>query len=365
MKILFDYQTFHTQRFGGISRYFYEIGCRMKGVQPTFAIPFTMNQYIRHSRMATHVNIPKRPFKILEGVFRLINRRWAAHKIKQGHFDLFHPTYYNPYFLNLLGKKKFVLTIHDMTHERYPQYFSPNDPTPAYKRQLAERATRIIAISECTKRDIMLYLHVPEEKIDVIYHGLSPKPLAEGKPEGLPDEYILYVGERRGYKNFELLLEAFVQVHERYPNMHLVLTGRPISKHEHELFMQKGLQESILVMNDISDLVLAQLYRHARLFVYPSLYEGFGIPILEAFAQKCPVVASRASCFPEVAGDAAAYFSPQSAQELAEAILHTLSDAAYRNQLVERGCKRLKLFTWEETARKTEETYRKALKADQ
>ena len=147
MKILFDYQTFHTQRFGGISRYFYEIGCRMKGVQPTFAIPFTMNQYIRHSRMANHVNIPKRLFKILEGVFRLINRRWAAHKIKQGDFDLFHPTYYNPYFLNLLGKKKFVLTIHDMTHERYPQYFSPNDPTPAYKRQLAERATRIIAIS--------------------------------------------------------------------------------------------------------------------------------------------------------------------------------------------------------------------------
>ena len=111
--------------------------------------------------------------------------------------------------------------------------------------------------------------------------------------------------------------------------------------------------------------MLAQLYRHARLFVYPSLYEGFGIPILEAFAQKCPVVASRASCFPEVAGDAAAYFSPQSAQELAEAILHTLSDAAYRNLLVERGCERLKLFTWEETARKTEETYRKALKADQ
>ena len=211
----------------------------------------------------------------------------------------------------------------------------------------------------------MLYLHVPEEKIDVIYHGLSPKPLAEGKPEGLPDEYILYVGERRGYKNFELLLEAFCQVHEHYPNMHLVLTGRPISKHEHELFVQKGLQESILVMNDISDLVLAQLYRHARLFVYPSLYEGFGIPILEAFAQKCPVVASRASCFPEVAGDAAAYFSPDSAKELTEADLRSLADAAYRNQLVERGCERLKLFIWEETARKTEETYRKALKADQ
>ncbi len=363
-RVLFDYQTFHIQRFGGISRYFCEIIARMGGVKSKVAIGFSMNKYLSSLPDVRFTSVPKRPFKILEGVFRTLNRRKSLKALKRGDYDIFHPTYYDPYFLPALVGKPFVLTIHDMTHERYPQFFSPKDPTPVHKRLLAEKATRIIAISECTKRDIIEFLGVDEEKIDVIYHGLTPSSPTECAGETtveLPDNYILYVGERRGYKNFDRTVEAFCKVIEKHPQLHLVFTGRPLSKSEQERFTALHIIDRVRVMSDISDATLALLYHRARLFVYPSLYEGFGIPILEAFSQRCPVVLSKASCFPEVAGSSAEYFSPESTEELCQAMLNVLDDEARRNELIESGLERLKHFTWDETARQTQDCYLKAL----
>ncbi len=361
IRVLYDYQAFHMQRFGGISRYFYELACNMRRVDAAIDIRFSMNQYIRGTQLVRYTPVPKRAFKIMEGVFRKINRSHSLHAIRRGDFDVFHPTYYHPYFLEGLGGKPFVLTIHDMTHERFPQYFAPNDPTPHYKRLLAARAARIIAISECTKRDVMELLHVPEERIDVIYHGLNAQPLSSEKPLGVPSQYVLYVGERRGYKNFGVVAEAFARLAGSNPELHLVLTGRPLSAEERELFIQKGIAGRVTVMSDVSDRRLASLYRNARLFVYPSLYEGFGVPILEAFAQRCPVVLSQASCFEEVAADAAVYFDPESADELEQVFSRLLSDSSLCHLLAARGAERLKGFAWEKTARETEQTYMKVL----
>ena len=169
------------------------------------------------------------------------------------------------------------------------------------------------------------------------------------------------MGDRRGYKNFELVVNGFARLTRDYPHLHLVLTGRPLSKSEKELLANYRTEQRVTVMSDISDTVLAQLYHNARLFVYPSLYEGFGIPILEAFAQQCPVVLSRASCFPEVAADAAEYFDATSADGLVSAMERVLTDDSHRHELTEKGTRRLSLFTWDETARRTEETYMKAL----
>lgn len=360
IKVLYDYQTFHAQRFGGISRYFCEIVRHAKHIEPQTAVRFSMNQYIKHAGIKGHTAVPMRPYKIMSGVFRDINRKASLKAISRGEYDIFHPTYYNPYFLDALHGKPFVLTIHDMTHERFPQYF-PGDPTPEYKKLLASKAARIIAISQCTKRDIMEYLGVAEEKIDVIYHGLDPQPLAEERPCGIPENYILYVGERRGYKDFGTMVEAFAMLVNEGTDLHLVLTGRPLKHDEKDLLARHGIDNRVTLMNDISDTTLAQLYRHARLFAYPSLYEGFGIPILEAFAQQCPVVLSRASCFPEVAADAAEYFAPGSAADMASAMKHVLNDDTHRHELTEKGTARLALFTWDETAQRTEMTYMKAL----
>lgn len=356
-KVLFDYQTFHIQRFGGISRYYSEIASRMKNATTDIAISYSMNQYLIGSGLTHYTPIPKRLFKIFEGVFRKLNRNASIKAIQKGNFDVFHPTYYDPYFLDTLNGKPFVLTIHDMTHERFPNMFSPNDKTTENKRILAEKASRIIAISECTKNDIIRYLGIDENKIDIIYHGITPQPIPLGKPQGLCSKYILYVGERRSYKNFDTTILAFEKINHLNPDIHLVLTGRPLSKGEERVFTEKGLTEYIHVYSDVSDIVLLQLYHNALLFVYPSLYEGFGIPILEAFSQDCPVVLSNASCFPEVAGNAAKYFNPLSADSMAEAMSELINNDAQRQELIERGRERLKLFTWDNTAKKTEAIY--------
>ncbi len=361
LTILFDYHAFHSQRFGGISRYYYEIISRMKDENVDVALLFSMNKYISHHDILRYVPVPKVVFKLFEGVFRKFNRHASEKKIRQAQFDIFHPTGYDPYFLNAIGDNPFVLTIHDMTHEMYPQYFSPADSTARNKRILAQKATRIIAISEYTKEKIVELLHIDPAKIDVIYHGIDKRPLGVGKVKGVPEKYILYVGERRRYKNFGLVAEAFAELSKAFPDYGLVLTGRKLSSSERHLFHTLGISDKVHVCSDISDEDLDRLYHNATMFVYPSLCEGFGIPILEAFAQDCPVVLSDASCFPEVGGDACEYFAPDSVDSLLHAMRRIIETDSYRNMLVEKGRERLKLFTWSETARKTEETYRKAI----
>jgi glycosyltransferase involved in cell wall biosynthesis len=359
--VLFDFYAFHNQRFGGVSRYFYEIISRMTMIDSDIALQFSMNKYISDHDVIDYTAVPKPIFKFLEGIFRKINKYIAVKKIRHSHFDIFHPTYYNPYFLRFIGDKPFVLTIHDMTHEMYPQFFSPLDPTALYKRKLAEKASRIIAISEFTKSKIVEILGIEEDKIDVIYHGLSRRPLGTGRPKGLPANYILYVGERRRYKNFNRVAEAFARLVNVFPDFRLVLTGRKLSVCEREMFRKLKIKDYVTVYSDIDDDVLDQLYHHARLFVYPSLCEGFGIPILEAFAQNCPVVLSRESCFPEIGGDACEYFDAFSADDLLRAMHRVIESPDYREMLIERGRRRLERFTWDSTAEKTEETYRKVM----
>lgn len=362
--VLYDYQAFHTQRFGGISRYFFELLTRMSGAKTVVSLKFSMNRYIDTYQGKSHISVPVRLFKIFGGMFRKMNRACSLSTIRKGNFDIFHPTYYDPYFLEALGNKPFVLTIHDMTHERFPQHFSEKDRTAVNKRLLAERAKRIIAISESTKKDILeFYPDLDESKIDVVYHGIGHTPIAEGRPRGLPEKYILYVGERRRYKNFENTAKAFSEVHKVHNDCYLVLTGRPVSETEASLFTSLGVSDYVKAYTDMSDEVLYQLYHHATLFVYPSLYEGFGIPILEAFSQDCPVVLSNASCFPEVAADAGEYFEPLDVSAQVKALLHVMDDDEYRQELIAKGRERVAKFTWDETARQTRLSYEAMLRS--
>lgn len=362
IRVMMDHQMFQKQRFGGISRYFYELASRMQGVDTQIALKYSVCQYLKKHDVAQFTAPPTLIYKWFKHNFKKANLRHVTPILERRDYDIFHPTYYDPYFLPLIGDRPFVLTIHDMTHERFPQYYA-GDPTPGLKRLLAEKAARIIAISENTKRDIVELLGVSEEKIDVIYHGLEPHkvPFTGCHKLGLPKQYILYVGERRNYKNFDLTLQAFSQIRHKYPDLKLILTGKHLSGSERRRLAELGISADVICKSDVSDLCLSQLYRHARFFVYPSLYEGFGIPILEAFAQDCPVVLANASCFPEVAGEAAAYFDPCSLEEFVEAMLSVLDSEERRQQLIAKGRERLPLFTWNTTASKTVETYRKVL----
>lgn len=358
--VIYDFQAFQMQRFGGISRYFCEIMRRIS-LPHDVAIRFTMNYYLTSWHLGRHVvPLPRFIYKHYAAKCERANYRLACRTLERERNYIFHPTYYDPYFLERIGSSPYVITVHDMIYERYPQLLPNAQEVIRQKRTTILRADRIIAISEQTKRDVVEILGVEPEKIDVIYHSTGLTPHSGRDRLTLPAHYILYVGDRTPYKNFDRLAAAFARLRRERPDLRLLCTGRPFKPGELELLARLGIGGSVALIK-ASDRDLAELYARAECFVYPSLYEGFGIPILEAWACRCPVVLSRASCFPEIAAEAGCYFDPLSADDMASAIASVLDDAALRARLIAAGSERLKLFSWEKAARQTEDVYRRVL----
>ena len=359
-KILYDNQMFTFQRFGGVTRYFADLMYNLPGGEFVSEVPmkYCENHYVtetyghKHERMT----FPKN-YRIRRRIYSLVNDRIAKYALKHNDYDIFHPTYFNPYFLNTLRKrqKPFVLTVHDMTFERYPQDVLIYDRTIPNKKHLIAEADHIIAVSENTKRDIVEILGTDPSKISVVHHGY--RNVTEPAPQ-LFGKYVLYVGERKGYKNFLPWLSAILPILKLDTDLKVVCTGTPFSISELKLFSQWGVSDS-LVHISANDSQMASLYRYALCFVFPSHYEGFGIPILEAFHNNCPVCLSNTSCFPEVADDAAVYFNPNDAQSMHDTLKEVLASSALRNELKKKGALRSNDFTLERMVESTCDVYRK------
>ncbi len=285
------------------------------------------------------------------------NRDCCEKLLKKQSFDVFHPTFFNPYFLDYLGKKPFVLTIHDMIPELYPQYFAKDDMQVIGKQILAPKASAIIAVSENTKKDIVRILHVPEEKVHVIYHGCSfNKPAELLRPYDFP--YLLYVGDRNIYKDFIQFVQSSASTLCKHDGLKLVCTGKPFTSLEWSLFESLGIQDRVVHHWVENDDEFYSLYHFAEFFVYPSEDEGFGIPILEAYAADCPVLLNNASCFPEIAGDAAVCFSFGLPGDLEAKLEYMLSmPSSEREALIQKQRDRLSLYSWEKSARQLAEVY--------
>jgi len=364
MRVLYDSQIYDSQIHGGISRYFFELLSRLHGragVSVRLAALLSNNAYLRRASFPA-----PRPFfpsvkPLRKGKHLTAVNRWYARRLlRRGELDLLHPTYYDPWFLPDLGGRPFVVTVHDMVHELFPEHFGPGDPTREWKRTLVARAAGVIAISDSTRRDLVRLLGVPEGRVRVIPHAAPalPPPAPE-RPAGLPGRYLLFVGQRAGYKNFVPLLAALAPLLREEDGLGLVCAGwRPFSPVEREAIETERLHGRVLHLPAPDDAALATLYRHALAFVYPSRYEGFGIPVLEAFSCGCPAVLSRTSSLPEVGGDAAVYFDPDDAGSMREAVARVVGDAALRRDLTERGARRARAFSWERTAEETLALYR-------
>ena len=363
MKVLFDHQIFTWQIYGGVSRYFFELIKHFKNdneIKYELSLKYSNNYYLKKLN-----NLPHKTFLenyLFRGKYRLLNilnKKVSKKAIYRGNYDIFHPTYYDPYFLDYIGKKPFVLTIYDMIHEIYPEMFSSKDKTSERKKTLAQKATKIIAISENTKRDIMKFFGISENKIEVIYLGNSFNINKDDKTINImtPEKYILFVGSRRGYKNFELFIEAISPLLNDDVKLNVVCGGGgKFNDKEIEKLKNLKIKDKVFYHSG-SDSVLAYLYQKAVTFVFPSLYEGFGIPILEAFSCGCPVIASKTSSLPEVVGDAAIYFDPTNKLSISSSIQKVIYDNNLRNQLIYKGYQRVKKFTWEKTAKKTKILY--------
>lgn len=369
MKILLDPQIFNAQNYGGISRYYTEVFTRLQAQNDILFPCYTVkNVYFKQStlyafRQKAYFLYLRLLSKCKIRRFENTNRRNSNYfkKIaRQQQFDLFVPTYYDSYFIKDLGSKPFVLTVYDMIHELFPDYFVNDKMVVPNKKFLMEKATRIIAVSVNTKKDIIsLYPDIDSSKIDVVYHGCA---IVVDKPvDSLPEKYILFVGAREIYKNFTFLVHAVASLLKNDLELHLVCAGGgAFNPSERELIAELGLDRQIIQMYFNED-ELGYFYSRAKCFVFPSLYEGFGIPVLESMLCGCPVVLGKHSSFPEVAGNAGVYFDIDSMQDLHNKVQSIIENEALRLEFVVKGLEQARKFTWEKAAKECLAVYKKAI----
>jgi glycosyltransferase involved in cell wall biosynthesis len=265
-----------------------------------------------------------------------------------------------------------VVTIHDRIHLRFPQYL-PNRFAYLYARAFmwsaAHRSVRVLTVSEFSRRDILEYFSIPEDKVTVVPNAIDPR-FGMAPPEDevarvreryqLYEQYALYVGNIKPHKNLERLIEAFNQLrHEAFPHLRLLIIGDEISKFAalRRAVHRYKLHKHVRFLGFVPDQTLAVLYRLAAVFVFPSLYEGFGLPPVEAMASGTPVVTSNVSSLPEVVGDAAVLIDPYDTAAIAEGMRQVLADPDLRTELIARGLAQARRYSWERSVQRIHDIY--------
>jgi len=299
----------------------------------------------------------------------LSNIKWAFERSRQkkalfqSEKTLFHSFFYT---LPPSSETPLVTVAHDTTIEKLSQELGLQNSFSTHlgkKNQSLKKANRVIAVSEATKKDISDIYQIPLDQIDCIYHSVGSDFHFDPKSKALIDRpYLLQVGGRLHHRNFVRLAEAFA-IGKLKSNTLLVCAGEPWSEEERVLLKRLGIESQVKLIENPPVQDLRNLYQHAQMLVYPSLYEGFGFPLVEAMACGTPVATSLgAGSIPEVAGNAALYFDPRDPQDIAQKISELLDPKraeSYRTL----GFENIKRFSWDKTAEKTLETYRKVFSA--
>jgi glycosyltransferase involved in cell wall biosynthesis len=280
-----------------------------------------------------------------------------------GKFDIFHSI---GYFLpdSLSGKR--VLTVHDLYFEKFPDFVDPNlrKYLKKYVPLFLKRCHAVIAVSEATKQDILSFYDIDPQMIHVVYLGCEPWKNLPSKEEAKQwisqtyfkardYSYILYIGQLSPHKNISRLLESFsiFKNKMKFPYK-LILGGVEVygSSQVLKKIQEMSLNDDVVITGYINSEDLSKFYRGADIFAFPSLVEGFGIPLLEAMSSEVPILTSNVSAMPEVTGDAALLVNPESTEEMAEGLFHLATDESLRENLIKKGYERVKKFTWEKMA---------------
>lgn len=275
-------------------------------------------------------------------------------KIPKGD-SLFWSPHYN---IPLLYRGKLIVTIHDMFHLAMPEYIQGRHKHFYAKfmfEKVAHKADRVLCISDFTRNELLRYVKIEKEKLRVIHLGINKSLFKkdtriEDKQNQKP--YLLYVGNVKPHKNLQTLIKAFEMIKDCIPH-DLVIVGKKegfITDDKEVIQLAGKLDNRVRFTGFIDERELVQHYSSADVFIFPSLYEGFGLPPLEAMACECPVIASNAASLPEVCGDAVLYIKPDDAKDIANKILLILSNNLLRETLIEKGMKHVKLFNWKQSA---------------
>jgi len=381
MTLIVDGIVYQLQSYGGISRMFSEILpriCEMdKRVRIKLLTSGTCKQALPAHSQIRHLSAPRlltalRDVRLAGQIAAYLSKVAMRMRIGSGNGTIWHSTYYTtPQDWGWVSwHGHVVVTVADMIYEKFPQYFAHAAEFSQRKRTCVVHADKVIAISESTKRDLIELFNIPESTVTVTHLAASSvfRKLSETccrsfrQRLALEKPFILYVGARGGYKNFQSLLKAY-SLWKRRDDFDLVCVGGAStwSRDESEMIMEANLGNSVKLFANVADGSLRGFYSCAQTLVYPSFYEGFGLPLLEAMACGTPVIASNTSSLPEILGDAGLYFEPSSLEGLVDALSKVVDNEGLRHQLTTKGLARSRAFSWDKTVAKTWEVYRQLL----
>jgi len=354
MKIAFDHQAFCLQKTGGISRYFSKLieQLNIDGEQAELFAPFYRNQYLEGlvPKIVHGIKVDDYPRKLAR-VSVDLNGFLANFRIHLFKPNIIHETYFSKRIVGPISCPR-VLTVFDMIGELGldGNHLSSSQILASDKYKAVKRADKIICISHATKNDLIRVFDVPLEKIAVVHLGCDFKAAGiatELKEKINPRPYLLFVGIRHGYKNFPRLLQALASAPQLIRDFDIVTFGGGAFNVEEKSFIRSlGFRENQVLNMSGNDQSLASCYSQATALVYPSLYEGFGLPPLEAMLHNCPVICSRTSSIPEVVGEAGEYFDPTDIDSMSAAINHVVYSPQRAKSLILLGLKQAQRFTW-------------------
>lgn len=361
VKVAFDEQIFAVQRYGGISRLFAELAeqfnqdASLDVELAPLAAPIINHYLLDDPQLATALQVTQ------ARSYHNAMFHYFVHGRRKADIDVVHSTFYLPRGLADYPNVPKVMTVHDMIPELLPRTRRRLDFITMKKRYVMQ-ADHIICVSESTRRDLELIYGDLDVPISVVHHGVDDvfRPGAPPIPE-FPSEYLIFVGNRGDYKDARTLLKALALIAGDFPDLQLVFVGGgPLTTSESRYLGELGLSDRVQQVS-LNEDQMASAYSNARMCVFPSRYEGFGLPALEAMACGTPLVLADSSSLPEVGGNAAVYFAPGDEKSLAQEIAGLIHNEEARSRLSALGLERAQLFTWRSAAQKTKNVYSQAI----
>ena len=372
MKVAFDDQIFSLQRYGGISRYFFELASRLPahGVSEVSVVaPLHINNYLTAGSARRFTRGRYVPYSFGDWLFwfresvlvlHAVNRFVAPLAWLGVNPDIVHETYFA---IKPVGRaRRRVVTVYDMIHDLFPEEHPNAKQWIAAKRAAVDRADHVICISENTRQDLVRLYGVDPARTSVVHlgHSLTLERDAEKVDGAGRRPSLLYVGYRAAHKNFTTLLQAYSSSPILREFELVAFGGPPLLRDEQEEIRRLGIADRVRFESG-SDRELAARYQAATAFIYPSKYEGFGLPPLEAMSYGCPVVCSNAGAIPEVVGDAGVYFDPDNPEELRTTLERVATTETLQADLRTRGYARIAEFSWDKCAAETAQIYREIM----
>ena len=363
MKIAVNYSIFYQQRFGGISNYFFNLYKKLilKNIDCRLFAPLHQNHYLKEldKNKISGIYFPNFP-SIINPIIDQINYRISNSQIKKYNPDILHLSYYDQEKKYEFFKGKKVCTVYDTISERLPKFFTNNKKLFDEKYETMKNCDHILSISETTKKDLIEIFGINPNKISVtlLASSFSNNDVSSNSEKEYED-CILFVGSRRGYKNFNGLLESFSISTKLRNNFKLICYGgEKYSNYDKNLISKFNLDKNVYFFDDRTH-NLKHLYLNVKCLVIPSLYEGFGLPLIEAMSLRCPVISSNKGSLTEVGGQECNYFNPYDLEEMREKLENFLFSNSMLNNAITYGIKRSKQFSWDSCANNTMKVFEK------